>query len=428
MCIGCRTELLISCICEDDSRLKAVIEHIEKIVTDKLTHWMLYHHLLLELYLQRPYLLSWLKNTDLLLKEGLSAQKSFGQLDIITHRLLSSLGQGGAGNRAENRMYDANIALRKVASEHPLLFLRQMPMLAALLKGKTDFTTGEMKHKNYTLMFIHILGLLELLQPHIFRKDLTSLPEIIDAYFTLIQKHGLQRRNLSSLILKFITFLDNFVNYDAQKSVTLLRKHVELLSHISQMYPEMSRLKSLLAGLNLPRQDQSDVAPVQGETTQPLRPSRPSSPWTVSQLYPYHKKLNMLDTEVIMEVLQEMDAVSKRKVDLLEHFVTDLKRLMYEKNDRCRNTTYSLIMRLIRHCPRRGSDFVPTFLLCLGSESPDIVTTALKNLAEFSVLCQDQVGVILQKAFSVGVNTMAETSTYISETLQLLNLNTAASI
>lgn len=63
------------------------------------------------------------------------------------------------------------------------------------------------------------------------------------------------------------------------------------------MYPEMSRLKSLLAGLNLPRQDQGDIPPVQGEATEPLRPTRPSSPWTVGQLYPYHKKLNMLDTE-----------------------------------------------------------------------------------------------------------------------------------
>ena len=46
------------------------------------------------------------------------------QLDCISHRLLTNLGTTGPGKANENRMYDANIACRKLAAEHPLLLLR----------------------------------------------------------------------------------------------------------------------------------------------------------------------------------------------------------------------------------------------------------------------------------------------------------------
>ena len=41
---------------------------------------------------------------------------------------------------------------------------------------------------------------------------------------------------------------------------------------------------------------------------------------------------------------------------------------------------------------RRAQDFLPNFLNCLQHENPDVITTALKNLAEFTVLCQGQCG------------------------------------
>lgn len=132
-------------------------------------------------------------------------------------------------------MYDANIACRKLASQHPILMLRyivlqdqeldcmlyiqkskcvctslifvfyifvfirlclkclmetfhfrQLPLIAALLKGKTQFTFGEMRHKNYLLLFTHVLGLMETLQPHIYRRDYSAMADIIDSYFSLI--------------------------------------------------------------------------------------------------------------------------------------------------------------------------------------------------------------------------------------------------
>ena len=46
------------------------------------------------------------------------------QLDTVTQRLIGVLGKAGPGKAADNRMYDANIACRKLAARHPMLILR----------------------------------------------------------------------------------------------------------------------------------------------------------------------------------------------------------------------------------------------------------------------------------------------------------------
>jgi hypothetical protein len=69
-----------------------------------------------------------------------------------------------------------------------------LPLIAALLNGKTEFKFGEMRHKNFLLMFTHMQALLENLQPHVFHKDLAALEDIIGSYFSLIEVSGVSVR------------------------------------------------------------------------------------------------------------------------------------------------------------------------------------------------------------------------------------------
>ncbi|XP_061168184.1 integrator complex subunit 1-like [Saccostrea echinata] len=417
--IASRIELLMLCIADNHSNLQRVVTHIRDIPSTSSSK-MLYQQLLVELYSQCPKVISWLSDVQGAFFDGQLSQSMITQVDIVSHRLLTCLGQAGNGKTAEDKMYDANIACRKLASQHPLLMLRQLPLIAALLKGKTQFTFGEMRHKNYLLLFTHVLGLMETLQPHIFRKDYTALADVIDSYFSLIGTHA-KGKQLGPIIHKYIKFLYQYTIHEPQQSLIILQRYVNLLSGISTMYPELSVLKSLLAGLTLSRQadsDQSSVAPVVGQP-------RSTSPWTVGQLTPFLDRLHTAtDSDDILEVLTDLDETSKRKVDILEHFIGDLKKLLFHASDTVRNTAYSLVMRYIRLNPRASEQFVGNFLHCFDSENPDIVISALKNLPEFCVLCQDHADEILQKSFMVGTTTAIETSSFISETLQLLNLET----
>jgi integrator complex subunit 1 len=77
--------------------------------------------------------------------------------------------------------------LTKRIFEFCVCTIRQLPLLAAVLGGRTQLTIGEMRHRNLLLLFTHVLGLLELLQPQIFHRNHTSLPAILQAYFSLFR-------------------------------------------------------------------------------------------------------------------------------------------------------------------------------------------------------------------------------------------------
>lgn len=57
--------------------------------------------------------------------------------------------------------------------DHPVLSCvsRHLPMIAALLHGRTHLNFHEFRQQNHLTFFLHVLGLLELLQPQVFRSE-----------------------------------------------------------------------------------------------------------------------------------------------------------------------------------------------------------------------------------------------------------------
>lgn len=62
---------------------------------------------------------------------------------------------------------------------------RHVSMMGSILSGRAMFTYGEFVHQNYLLLHTNVLGLIELLQPHIYIHE--DFPTIIEAYFTVIK-------------------------------------------------------------------------------------------------------------------------------------------------------------------------------------------------------------------------------------------------
>ena len=53
-------------------------------------------------------------------------------------------------------------------------FSRHLPMIAAQLRGRVHLKSKEFANQQHILVFSHILGVLDLLRPHIFRQDKVS--------------------------------------------------------------------------------------------------------------------------------------------------------------------------------------------------------------------------------------------------------------
>jgi len=96
-----------------------------------------------------------------------------------------------------------------------------------------------------------------------------------------------------------------------------------LTSSLSQQYPDLPVLGSLLAGLLLPVHDVSAESHDDASSTTSTLTSRSCGPtWTPSHLLPITHGLRAgASVAEICERLQELDEISKRHVDILEHFV-----------------------------------------------------------------------------------------------------------
>ncbi|CAG5115061.1 unnamed protein product, partial [Candidula unifasciata] len=422
--IKSRVDLLLSCICDDLDHVITVVSHLQllygqssglksRCITSLTTC----------LYLQFPYIQSWLPEDSPLLSELMASSTVQSQMDVISYRLISSLSQVGPGVKVNSRMYDANIACRKMAAHHPAIFLRQLPLIGAILCGQTQFSSREMRHTNRFLLFTHVLGFLELLQPHVFRQEYTGLMEILDSFFSLLQLHG-EEKALGPQVHKLVLILQNFLTHDPHRALPVLQKQLNLLSNLTLVYPDMFELKTLLTNLTLPRQSELRQTPKDEVKTSILPDTvTNTSSYTAAQLVPFMRRFDKDSPEELLTALQDLDEMSKRKVDILMYFESQLRSLMMSPSDQCRGTAFALIMRALRQNPRKSEHFVATFLDCLGSENPDIVTTALKNLAEFTALCQEEATGLLQKAFTAGIRMSLDSSSYISEALHMLNLH-----
>eukprot|EP00057_Strongylocentrotus_purpuratus_P000870 XP_001185402.1 PREDICTED: integrator complex subunit 1 [Strongylocentrotus purpuratus] len=96
---------------------------------------------------------------------------------------------------------------------------------------------------------------------------------------------------------------------------------------------------------------------------------------------------------------------------------------MTSSNTECRAMAFCLTIRYLRYNPCCGEKCLPSYLDALASDDGCVVQTALKYLADFTALCQEQATTILQQAFLVGVHHKIDTVPPIAETLQLLSMD-----
>ncbi|KAG7262275.1 hypothetical protein CRUP_024973 [Coryphaenoides rupestris] len=124
----------------------------------------------------------------------------------------------------------------------------------------------------------------------------------------------------------------------------------------------------------------------------------------------------------VLEVLTEVDDKSRRSPEIIQYFSNDLQRLMSSSEELCRNLAFSLALRCIQGNPRLATDFLPTFMYCMGSGNFDVVQTALRNLPEYVLLCQEHADILLHKAFLVGIYGQIDTSSMIAEAMKVLRM------
>ncbi|XP_043311851.1 integrator complex subunit 1 isoform X1 [Cervus canadensis] len=426
-----RLPLLLSCCRGGDEGVRKVTAHL----TGCVQQWgdsvlgRCSRDLLVQLYLQRPDLRVPLP--DVLLHSQGAAGSSVCKLDGLIHRFITLLADTSDSRAAESRVADASMACRKLAVAHPLLLLRHLPMIAALLHGRTHLNFQEFRQQNHLTFFMHVLGVLELLQPQVFQSEHQgALWDCLLSFVRLLRNYRKSSRHLVPFASKFVRFTHKYISCSPAAAVAFLQKHLNVLHDLSLDSSDLVMLKSLLAGLSLPSRDggADRVLDEEGEDESsagslPLVSVYIFTPLTAAEMAPYMKRLSRGQTvEDLLEVLSDVDEMSRRRPEILGFFSTSLQRLMSSAEESCRSLAFSLALRSIQNNPGIAADFLPTFMYCLGSRDFEVVQTALRNLPEYTLLCQEHAAVLLHRAFLVGMYGQMDTSAQISEALRILHL------
>ena len=110
------------------------------------------------------------------------------QLDTELHHLLAAMADSGPTPAHQSKMTSAALLCRKVAIRHPALFLRQLPQLGWLLRGRAHLTPREFRNKQHKLLFVNSLAILELLQPMVFQESQTNALELcLEPFFDFLK-------------------------------------------------------------------------------------------------------------------------------------------------------------------------------------------------------------------------------------------------
>ncbi|TSS23714.1 Integrator complex subunit 1 [Bagarius yarrelli] len=386
-------------------------------------------NLLLQIYLQFPEVIQHVRLPDATLSGEAAADGSTCKLDILVHRLITLMADSGDSKSAESRVSDATLACRRLAVSHPVLLLRQLPMIAALLHGRIHLNLQEFRQQHHLTFFSDVLAILELLQPRIFHSDHQRvLQDCLLSFIKVLQ--NFRRLSRLPVINKFVQFIQKYITHDAAAAVPYLQKHSDILQGLASENPDLVQLKSLLAGLTLPvKTGTSDVTAEDkdGEDSSsgslPLVSISASTALSSADMNKYLKKLAEGEAiEDVLGVLTEIDEKSKRNPEIIQYFVNDLQRLMSSSEELCRNMAFSLALRCVQNTPSLASDFLPTYMYCLGSGNYDVIQTALRNLPEYVLLCQEHANILLHKAFVVGIYGQIDTSSVIAESMKVLHM------
>ncbi|XP_036913853.1 integrator complex subunit 1 isoform X2 [Sturnira hondurensis] len=429
-----RLPLLLSCCRGDDDSVRKATAHL----TGCILQWgdsvlgQRCRDLLVQLYLQRPELR--VHAPEALLHSVGAAASSTCKLDVLIHRFITLLADTSDSRASESRVADANMACRKLAVAHPILLLRHLPMIAALLHGRTHLNFQEFRQQNHLTFFLHVLGVLELLQPQVFQSEHQgALWDCLLSFIRLLLNYRKSSRHLAPFLSKFVQFTHTYITRSPAAAVAFLQKHSDALHDLSFDSSDLVMLKSLLAGLSLPsrdgRADQGLDEEGEDESSAgslPLVSASLFTPLTAAEVAPYMKRLSRGQTvEDLLEVLSDIDEMSRRRPEILGFFSTNLQRLMSSEEESCRSLAFSLALRSIQNDPSIAADFLPTFMYCLGSRDFEVVQTALGSLPEFTLLCQEHAAVLLHRAFLVGMYGQVDTSAQVSEALRILHMEAA---
>ena len=392
-------------------------------------------HFMLRIFPQPPNHVG-LENSDQ--KNGIVQWQDFNAqysvVDIVSHTLLSSLAATQAGRAWGQQMQEFESAARKVAATHPVLMLRNLPLIAASLRGRTQYDFTFFRSRNHMTLYNMMLGLLELMSPFVFRaENKKSLQESLMCYFDMMKAYFIRKESISGLIDKFIGFLHSYIVHQPDEAIPFIQEYGSKTNFVAyqEALSSMLSLKKLCSIIKFTdplehegRMDPLDTIHISnsGELSKYKASEDTNIAMEVDRIVNAIRVSETQESEEeLAAVLQDLKHCSNVKPALLVPMIEELKDLISHSSRVIRTAGYELILRLMRHSPNHSADIIPSYIAALESSDQCIILSALEKLPDISPLAQDKLTSIMQVVFCLGLYSNMTVTSYIIETISVLN-------
>eukprot|EP00088_Acartia_fossae_P042236 TRINITY_DN4429_c0_g1_i1.p1 TRINITY_DN4429_c0_g1~~TRINITY_DN4429_c0_g1_i1.p1 ORF type:complete len:653 (-),score=134.54 TRINITY_DN4429_c0_g1_i1:209-2167(-) len=455
-CIEVRVPLILQCIQDKETKSAAFLQQIILQAEDKNVNEYA-KHVLLMLYMKLPSLLQGRLQTGSGLG-GLAVNGSSEScVDLVSYTLLTSLANTQPGREWSLKMQEYETCARKLMSAHPDLFLRNLPLLVASLQGRTQLEYLPFRIQNHLSLFTIALGLLELARPQIFapqhsqhlQTGLACFIQMCEAYFS-------RKDAFYGLIDRFVNFLNtwlarggktaadatNFLNTHCQVLIRMASTHGTdkmaslrylmscSFSSMEHQKPESESLSSTTAtnDISMKSEGKEGVEINTEKDDISLQIAASATPSAANQRVDKEVELLMAginnadSSDSLANSLQDVLKASMSKPEILTHFQEELCYNICHDRENVRSLAYTCVLRMLRQMPRVWRAVLPAYIGALQCEDQGIIDSALKNLPDLAIICQEEADHLLTTVFRLGLyGGRVSVTSYLSDAINLLN-------
>ena len=430
-----RMSLLFYCLGNSSFAIQTLVEHLVSIINKERgsSYGKSAQFLLYQLYLKQPKIFRYLSDefSYLVALQVSDCDDIQSLADVALHTLLTMLTTPLQEKDFRRRMKDLDIAMRKLASTHPILVLRHLPLLSASLHGISHLQFNVLRAKNYLELFNIIIGILELLQPLLFSSQhQKSFCNTLDAFMELLENHG-SVYELGHMIVRLCHLLLAWVGSQGSIAGAYLSTHVNLLASLQHHHPDMTALRSLAAIAASRGTDHPTEQTNSDEISQRLGSSwegPPVHPIMLAQARDIQARLEAailpedraeLFRKVVDLADRSYDAVLPLFVHVIGEGITTNHR---EVSDLC----WDLIARLLHFQPSSSKRIARVVLSALHHEETIVAEIAVEHLPEVILLLHEYAPDLLTAAFSTCLSSTPSTTNALSDALAMLSIHTGA--
>jgi integrator complex subunit 1 len=407
-----RVKLLLSCVKANELSLKMIRAHLD---TNNTLDNELKKKFLRLLYMSIPHLFlgsqdAYIKNLVTEVNELKDSNGSIG--DKWTHTIITTLASLSITRDFQTMGADTELSLRKFAATHPILLLRELPLISSLLAGRGHMDLHVLRQEHHIPFFSQVLGIFELLQPMIFDDIyMHSLHKGLHSYFTLLHYHS---KDLYGITYRTMEFVRCYAAANPTSAYILINNNSELFTELYMRNKSIIPLQQIMTSV----QFLAKGICVQSLTTKQIDSNQMNFTLKLGNI-------SRMSHEELLTTLQEIDyQTHKRPLQLVDIF-GKLTELIFNDSSDVRNLSHSMLLKMLKHNPGNtiiNSTCFNAYLQCLHSDDINIASSVLNNLTEITLSLQEHALDILNCVFNIGITSKVNTFAPLKKCINAIKL------